>query len=333
MGKIYFSIIMPAYNCEKTIKKAVNSILNQNFSDFELIIIDDGSTDKTNDILMSIKDNRIKVLKQKNSGASFARNTGINNSSGQYIIFCDSDDELESNILNKLYVLLCKKKYDVVLFKARRILNNKVINDDIKIDSFQFNSEEKIKLINSIYNKFLSYNCILGFDAPWGKAVSKEILINHNIFFPNNVIRFEDSTFCSKLYQNCNNIYFYNVYGYKYIYTENSICNRYNDNAVKIFIDGLNSLYKYRLNDSDFYIKTITTLTECEKMYFLNNLNKKSFFSKKKEFKAMLNNNFYQSAIKMIKYKNIPFHYKIEVLFLRLHLYSLYFLLKKNTFK
>jgi glycosyltransferase involved in cell wall biosynthesis len=89
---MFFSIIIPTYNREKEISRALNSVLTQTFQDFEIIVVDDGSTDNTESVVLSFNDIRIKYIKQDNSGATAARNYGIRNSSGQYIAFLDSDD-------------------------------------------------------------------------------------------------------------------------------------------------------------------------------------------------------------------------------------------------
>lgn len=100
------SIIIPAYNCGNQIKTIVNSILSQKFQDFELIIVNDKSTDNTLDILKSLAkdDKRIKIINQlKNGGASTARNKGIQKSRGKYIIFFDADDNITTTTITKLY--------------------------------------------------------------------------------------------------------------------------------------------------------------------------------------------------------------------------------------
>jgi glycosyltransferase involved in cell wall biosynthesis len=91
--KVKYSIIIPTYNRVKKIKKAVTSVLNQSVSCWELIIVDDGSTDKTKEYINSIRDNRIKYIYQDNKGPAASRNTGIRKAKGQYICFLDSDDE------------------------------------------------------------------------------------------------------------------------------------------------------------------------------------------------------------------------------------------------
>lgn len=107
--KPFFSIIIPTFNRKNLLKIAVNSVLNQSFKDFELIIIDDGSTDKTKEMIKSIKDNRIKYFYQKNKGVSCARNKGIKKAAGKYIAFLDSDDRFTKYKLEIVYETI--KKY------------------------------------------------------------------------------------------------------------------------------------------------------------------------------------------------------------------------------
>ena len=86
------SIILPVFNGEKFIGKAIESVLNQSLNDFELIIVNDGSTDSTLDIITSFDDERIKVIDQNNKGPGQARNNGLEIASGEYVMFLDADD-------------------------------------------------------------------------------------------------------------------------------------------------------------------------------------------------------------------------------------------------
>ncbi|MBF0413346.1 MAG: glycosyltransferase family 2 protein [Desulfamplus sp.] len=102
---IKFSIVIPLYNKEKEIKRAIDSVLNQTLQEFELIIVDDGSIDKSASIVRQYNDGRIKFIQQKNAGVSAARNTGIANCRNDYIAFLDADDEWKNNhlaIINNL---------------------------------------------------------------------------------------------------------------------------------------------------------------------------------------------------------------------------------------
>ena len=111
MKEIYFSIIVPVYNCEDCLEKCINSILNQTYKFFELILVNDASSDNSLDIINSFDDDRIIVInKEKNTGASDSRNIGISLAQNEYICFFDSDDYVENNIL-ETYVSIINK-YD-----------------------------------------------------------------------------------------------------------------------------------------------------------------------------------------------------------------------------
>lgn len=117
------TVIIPSYNREKTIKRAVDSVLNQSYKDIEVIVVDDCSTDNTLDVVKSIKDSRLKVFKlNENSGACVARNFGIEKAKGQYIAFQDSDDEWLPEKLEKQMIAF-NKNADVVFCAFNRIDN------------------------------------------------------------------------------------------------------------------------------------------------------------------------------------------------------------------
>lgn len=101
------SIIVPIYNAEKTLRRCIDSILSQTFSDWELLMIDDGSTDQSGTICdqYAIKDKRIKVFHKKNGGVSSARNLGLDNARGEWITFVDADDQIISNSLNYFFYI------------------------------------------------------------------------------------------------------------------------------------------------------------------------------------------------------------------------------------
>lgn len=116
------SVIIPAYNREKTIERAVMSVLNQTYKDLELIVVDDCSKDNTVEVLKSIKDDRFKIIElEKNSGACVARNVGIENAQGDYIAFQDSDDEWLLNKLEKQMDVFEKEKVDLVFCSFKKI--------------------------------------------------------------------------------------------------------------------------------------------------------------------------------------------------------------------
>lgn len=131
------SIIMPTYNRKHTIAMAIDSILNQTYKNFELIIVDDCSNDNTDELIKRYEDKRIKYIKlEKNSGANFARNVGIKSAKGQYITFQDSDDFSYSNRLEKELENLKENKVDWVFANFKKINGKKVkVLPERKIES------------------------------------------------------------------------------------------------------------------------------------------------------------------------------------------------------
>ena len=122
------SIIVPVYNAEKYISKCIESLISQTYTKLEIILINDGSTDLSGNVCdeYSKKDSRIKVIHIENSGVSKARNVGINNANGDWIVFVDADDWLEANFCEKLYdATMSNKEVDIVCSGYKRIYSDK----------------------------------------------------------------------------------------------------------------------------------------------------------------------------------------------------------------
>jgi len=125
----FFSVVLPTYNRASFLPKAINSVINQTYTNWELVIIDDGSTDNTKEIVTSFKDTRIKYIYQQHKERSAARNNGINNAKGKYICFLDSDDIYKNEHLKQLYSLISVKKNPVALIFSNYLIqkNGKLI--------------------------------------------------------------------------------------------------------------------------------------------------------------------------------------------------------------
>ena len=128
MDKI--SVIVPIYNSERTIKKCIECLLHQSYKNLEIILVNDGSTDKTDEIIksMNLDNKKIIYLSQKNSGVSRARNYGIEKATGEYIFFLDSDDIIDKNVISDLANNNLKNE-ELVSVKHKVIYNNCEIND------------------------------------------------------------------------------------------------------------------------------------------------------------------------------------------------------------
>ena len=185
------SIIIPAYNVENYIFRGIESCINQTYKDIEIIIIDDGSSDNTQNIIKEYaqKDSRIKYLFQENKGVSAARNTGLDISKGDYVIFLDSDDWLE---LNTVEYLLNKKKEYKDYFITTNFKTIYLENEKIKIEK---EIEEVLELLSSkkISSTFISTKYRV--KSSCYKLFSKEILDANKIRFKENIYHGEDGLF------------------------------------------------------------------------------------------------------------------------------------------
>jgi glycosyltransferase involved in cell wall biosynthesis len=114
-NNLFFSVVIPLYNAEQFIQRAIKSVLDQTVQDFEVIVIDDGSIDSSYQKVLDMEDSRIKVIRQENQGVSVARNKGIEQASSSLVAFLDADDEWKPNFLEKMCVLISQFP-DCVLF-------------------------------------------------------------------------------------------------------------------------------------------------------------------------------------------------------------------------
>lgn len=185
-NNIKISIVIPTYNVEKYIQECINSLLKQTFRDFEIICIDDGSTDKTLELLQKyqLQDNRIKIIKQEHAGAAPARNTGITLAQGEYIQFLDSDDYFEPTMLEDLYNHAIKFNTDITICSARKVdEQGHIIESQNPLNPINI---DRIPL-NTIFNwKDFPDEIFTIFDvAPWNKLFKKNLIIDNNLEFQN----------------------------------------------------------------------------------------------------------------------------------------------------
>ena len=224
-----FSVIIPAYNAESTIRKTLNSVLNQTFKDFEIVAIDDGSTDSTPTILKDYtsKDSRVHVYTFKNAGVSVSRQRGINNSNGQFIVFVDSDDTIEPELLSNLYSAI--KSYpttDLIRYQSR------IIADSPKKDHERYNyyepSNSSISGIDAIRTwsipgkKYAVY---------WLFAFSRTLFLKNS--FPEDLRCYEDVALIPILIGTASLVTTINYVGYNYTYNNSFSLTHANDLATQ----------------------------------------------------------------------------------------------------
>ena len=178
------SIIIPAYNAEKYINKCLDSIIHQTKKELEIIVINDGSTDKTEDKVKEYKDKRIKYFKNKNQGIGKTRNFGIEKATGSYIMFIDSDDYIEKDACEKMFNKARNDNLDIVICDFYKEYDNGTI-EEIHTNTF---SNSSLKDNPDIITEYL---------CPWAKIYDRKMIIDNKIKFVEN-LKYEDAPFVIK---------------------------------------------------------------------------------------------------------------------------------------
>lgn len=208
------SVIIPVYNGVLTIKRCLDSILQQTFNDFEIIVINDGSTDSTIDVLLAYEeiDSRIRVLTIPNSGVSHARNVGLLNAKGEWICFIDADDYVLPNYMSSM--LEVSIGVDFVISGFKTFGKSEI---ECKYDQSTFDTRQDVNKIIDSKNLVKSL-----FYYPWRKLYRKSIIDDHNIRFEENLKLAEDSCFCIKYFCFVQKVSFCESTSYRYYVTEGS---------------------------------------------------------------------------------------------------------------
>lgn len=264
------SVIMPAYNARKTIRMAVNSVIKILNNEVELIIVDDGSTDDTSEICSTYQEKypTIKILKLLNGGVSNARNIGLENACGEYIMFVDSDDE---NLLNGSNLEILNKKPEFVLFaytvKKNTGKENLVVNSNACI---------KVKDLS----RYIADNYDL-FSSPWAKIYKRELIIQNKLRFIVNQKYGEDTSFVfSYLSVIKNEIYVSDIVSYRYyLYANGASGFRTYHKEMNLYLYNILSSY-LKLNGSNNYVgKMANYLFDKAIMHYYIHNNLKNFES------------------------------------------------------
>lgn len=198
MQKVKYSVIIPVYNAENTLKACIDSILNQNYSDFELILVNDGSTDLSLKISLEYERNynNVFVVDKPNGGVSSARNAGLKIAKGEYILFVDSDDE----VLPEYFSSLDKaEESDFLVFGyCEKTVDNYFTKLPKRFD-------------DSASYMTMSRDC-----GPWNKRYKNDIIVKNNISFPEDIDVGEDFVFCVNYSLFCNSMLLLNKPLYKH---------------------------------------------------------------------------------------------------------------------
>lgn len=293
------SIIVPIYNSENYLEYCLESLVLQEFKDFEVILVDDGSTDESLKICKSYSDryNNIKVVHQENKGVSSARQNGIKIAAGDWVIFVDSDDFVEKNMCEIIYKSIYETDCDIIAFDQR-------FNET---SYYKGNKSELVKGILGFEANFDLNNRSLF--SVCSKAYNKRFLLKNKIVFEYELFNGEDMIFNIDAFIKANNIKFVNKEFYHYRKNISSITHSYNKKILRndeYFLEKLKSICEevFDFNESkSIYNETVLSgLFICIRRYFANVKNENNILGKRKELYNYLLKKPYYEELKRFKY-------------------------------
>ncbi|MFC7322727.1 glycosyltransferase family 2 protein [Halobacillus campisalis] len=319
------SIIVPVYNVEPYLRKCLNSILAQTFTDFEVIVVNDGSTDGSGEICdeFSKNDIRVKVIHEKFKGVSSARNTGVRFAQGEYIGFVDSDDRVEKEMYKKLYRLCIDSECDISICRLGREIDGKLMYPIQKGGYIvELSNEEAMKELFkgelyrfSLCNKLFKRDLFEGVNFPEGRI-------------------HEDMATTYKLFEKAKRISFIDYSGYIYVKRQNSILTKkYNSNRLDSFkgweeiINFMKERYPQLSNE---YLSSFVYWTVDNSFLVLNQVDKKR---ERNEYLNIIQNYAKPHCKNILLYCALPMKYKY--LFLLISFFpgflNLQYKLKRNS--
>lgn len=252
-----FSIIVPVYNVEKYIDKCLTSLVNQKFNNYEIIVINDGSTDSSKQIIEKFVDkyNFIKLIDKSNTGLSDTRNVGVSLATGDYLLFVDSDDYIDTNLLMNLDKIIGKKEYELIKFQYELVYSDytKIMKDDIGMNKSYLGSDLFIQL-SSQRKQFETACCYVYKRSFW---------LDNNFLYESGRYH-EDFGLTPYIILKAKNIYVSDLIGYYYNQESSSIMR--NNDYEKTFKKAYDILYHF----DNLYqrVKNDNEISSFSKKYF-----------------------------------------------------------------
>lgn len=326
------SVIVPVYNVESYLEQCLDSIVGQTFSNLEIILVNDGSTDKSGRICdeFAEKDSRITVIHQKNAGVSSARNSGIEAATGDWLTFVDSDDWLDAEMYRKMTeAAKSSRSADVIMCDFLNVKPDKIekISADLRKGYY-----EKQDIIKEIYPKLIMIE-------NFGRVPISSVCIClfKNSLFKENPIRFdeklkysEDNLFMTKIILKADSfLYLKDEYSYHYRQYDTSRSKKYNDKWWPNFLYLNQNLKKLVSGNNDFDFSRQIKLQLIHSALFLSNaIFENKTISVKNKIK-LLSNLFYDktlnSAFSKLSFKHQSFALKIVLNMIKYRLPRIYF--------
>lgn len=290
------SFIVPVYNGENYIERCLRSIIRNTESDYEIIVIDDGSTDNTLEIIKKVKGEScyVEVYSQKNSGVSSARELGIKRAKGNWIVFVDADDYITSNLVSCINQIK-NEEYDWIVFSGQfqkmRTLDMNLPDDKRDVITAILNQSQQSGIRNAKLN------------AVWSKAYKKCIIDRYGVHFEKRLSHGEDMIFNLDYAKNCRIVYCIPESVYSLCANANSATHKYQKNSVENDREFFIQLNKRESFDSDialmdsYHRMVLNGIWICLGQYFSHRDNRKKLVVRRKELAEFLNQEPYKTAL------------------------------------
>ncbi len=316
------SIIVPIYNEEKTLERCLNSLHQQTFSDFEVLLINDGSTDSSLDICEKYEqlDQRFKIFTQENAGPSAARNLGIDRASGEFVYFVDADDHIEHNAIEKMYDEADYRKADVTICGFYRITDKTITIHEYPYPRGLHEGEACRKIaIDMLDNMTPPYLP----PYAWIRMIRADLLQKHHLRFAEKVKRNEDYLFATELHFLIDRLFIIDEPLYNYIESQDSITINY----VKDYWSMAKHIYHELLDklprEAEIFEKLDLMLIKRSVLAFNNACRNQEKDSFKNEISEIANDEELRQAVKNAPFSNGMKKAGVYFLLMRMKLYGI----------
>ena len=323
MAKV--SVIVPCYKVEDLLPEMVESLLAQTLRDIQIILVDDGSPDRTGQVCdeFAARDSRVEVIHKTNAGVGAARNDGLEIATGEWVIFCDSDDYLLPDALEKALAEGERTGADVVfgdvelVFWDRKVpavfYKNEFVTDDRQVMD---------RLIAADFYKYYCFDppargAAFGYGGPWNKLVRRQLLLDHGIRFDLSVRGiFDELLYAACIFAAAERVAYVHVIMYGYRQLDSSITHRYKadlldiDRAIFAAWEAFMARYgadgRFR---KPYYANVLRRLKASMGQYFFHENNEKSFGAQCRELKALIGSEPYATALRELEPERLKYKY------------------------
>ena len=334
---MFFSVIVPVYKVEKYLSSCIESVLTQSFSDFELILVDDGSPDACPEICEEYakKDNRIKVVHKSNGGLVSARKAGIKISEGDYVFNLDSDDLIENDALETAYRIIKDTNCEIVSFARKWVKDRrtvKITDDGLKEGLY---TDEKIE--KYIYPKLLSDKNMKHISCyVTGKAIKREFLMPHQLGVSETISLGEDLCCVVPCYLHAKSVYISKKTAYLYTVRMDSLSKEFNTKQIYLIEDVINEICKNNMDKVIDFKEQLCRYSCFMCFTILASAAEGNYFKNIKAIKENIINSIHGEKIPYAEFENISLKSRITIFLMKKKCYTaaFYFLnLCKNIKK